>query len=169
MPQACPVESGTQGGDHCAMMQSSKYVLKQNQQNISALCGHPYRDSPWVYVMQPVLLTQNVGSEEIGLIRTHCTGTMFFGAATEETDACKLLNLAAERGVNCFDTAEMYPVPQSAAHQGQSEVVLGNWLQDQRRYQETTADAHSYAFDVDACRHFVLTVFWWYEQFNCHS
>lgn len=58
---------------------------------------------------------------------------MFFGAATQENDAHNLLNLAAERGVNCYDTAEMYPVPQSAAHQGQSEVVFGTWLQHQRR------------------------------------
>ena len=62
-----------------------------------------------------------------------CTGTMFFGAATQENAAHTLLNLAAERSVNCFDTAEMYPVPQSAAHQGQSEIVFGNWLQGQRR------------------------------------
>ena len=59
---------------------------------------------------------------------------MFFGADTPEADAHTMLNLAAERGVNCFDTAEMYPVPQSMVHQGQSEVVLGNWLQNQRRY-----------------------------------
>lgn len=59
---------------------------------------------------------------------------MFFGADTQEDDAHNMLNLAAERGVNCFDTAEMYPVPQSMVHQGQSEVVLGNWLQNQCRY-----------------------------------
>lgn len=62
-----------------------------------------------------------------------CVGTMFFGAATQEDAAHSLLNLAAERGVNCFDTAEMYPVPQSAVHQGQSEIVFGNWLQEHRR------------------------------------
>lgn len=60
-------------------------------------------------------------------------GTMFFGAATQQNAAHSMLNLAAERGVNCFDTAEMYPVPQSAVHQGQSEIVFGNWLQEQRR------------------------------------
>ncbi|KAL0054437.1 hypothetical protein WJX82_008842 [Trebouxia sp. C0006] len=62
-----------------------------------------------------------------------CLGTMFFGAATQQNAAHSMLNLAAERGVNCFDTAEMYPVPQSAVHQGQSEIVFGNWLQEQRR------------------------------------
>ena len=61
-------------------------------------------------------------------------GTMFYGAATDAQSAHRLLSLAADRGVNVFDTAEMYPVPQSAQHQGQSEVVLGNWIKTQRRY-----------------------------------
>lgn len=65
--------------------------------------------------------------------RACCEGTMFYGAATEAQTAHRLLNLAADRGVNVFDTAEMYPVPQSAQHQGQSEVVLGNWLKTQCR------------------------------------
>ena len=58
---------------------------------------------------------------------------MFFGAATDLKAASHLLSMAADRGVNFFDTAEMYPVPQSALHQGQSEIVLGHWLQTQRR------------------------------------
>lgn len=58
---------------------------------------------------------------------------MFFGAATTTASAHHLLSLAADRGVNIFDTAEMYPVPQSAQHQGQSETTLGNWLKTQRR------------------------------------
>ena len=59
---------------------------------------------------------------------------MFFGAATDAHYAHRLLSLAAERGINVFDTAEMYPVPQSAQHQGQSEITLGNWLKAQPRY-----------------------------------
>ena len=58
---------------------------------------------------------------------------MFFGAATSTGDAFQLLNLAAARGVNVIDTAEMYPVPQNAQQQGQSEVMLGHWLKLQRR------------------------------------
>lgn len=62
-----------------------------------------------------------------------CIGTMFLGAATNAASAHHLLSLAADRGVNIFDTAEMYPVPQSAQSQGQSETTLGNWLKTQRR------------------------------------
>ncbi|DBA92845.1 TPA: hypothetical protein ACH3X1_003024 [Trebouxia sp. C0004] len=77
-------------------------------------------------------INEQKGSSRPSLSRI-CLGTMFFGAATQENAAHSLLNLAAERGVNCFDTAEMYPVPQSAVHQGRSEIVFGNWLQEQRR------------------------------------
>lgn len=58
---------------------------------------------------------------------------MFFGAATKQATAFQLLNMAAEEGVNFFDTAEMYPVPQASQHQGMSEVVLGKWLKAQPR------------------------------------
>lgn len=58
---------------------------------------------------------------------------MFFGAATKQDAAFQLLNVAADAGVNFFDTAEMYPVPQHASHQGMSEVVLGRWLKAQHR------------------------------------
>lgn len=58
---------------------------------------------------------------------------MFFGAVTQQESAFQLLDMAAEGGVTFFDTAEMYPVPQSAEHQGASEVVLGNWLRTQHR------------------------------------
>lgn len=60
-------------------------------------------------------------------------GTMFFGAATQQEQAFRLLDVAAEGGINCLDTAEMYPVPQSSEQQGRSEVVLGKWLQRQNR------------------------------------
>ena len=35
---------------------------------------------------------------------------------------------AVERGVTSFDSAEMYPVPQSPRTAGGSEAVLGSWL-----------------------------------------
>lgn len=44
-------------------------------------------------------------------------GTMLFGESTPPAEAERLLGLAADAGVNCFDTAEMYPVPQAAATQ----------------------------------------------------
>lgn len=38
-----------------------------------------------------------------------------------------------EAGINFFDSAEMYPVPQRAETQGRSEQFLGRWLSGQPR------------------------------------
>lgn len=62
-----------------------------------------------------------------------CFGTMLFGEGTDEPSAHALLDAAADAGINFWDSAEMYPVPQSAATQGQSEIILGNWLRHRRR------------------------------------
>lgn len=56
------------------------------------------------------------------------TGTMLFGESQDYSTACQLLDQCMEAGVNFFDTAEMYPVPQSAATQGKSEQYLGRWM-----------------------------------------
>ena len=58
---------------------------------------------------------------------------MLFGTSTDRSTAELLLATAADEGVNFFDTAEMYPVPQSAITQGLSEEFLGDWLANQRR------------------------------------
>ncbi|GAX82161.1 hypothetical protein CEUSTIGMA_g9589.t1 [Chlamydomonas eustigma] len=62
-----------------------------------------------------------------------CLGTMLFGESTEYNTACHLMNKCLERGVNFFDTAEMYPVPQASETQGASEKMLGDWLKSKDR------------------------------------
>jgi N-acetyltransferase 10 len=58
---------------------------------------------------------------------------MLFGESTSSIEAADLLDQAAEAGVNFFDSAEMYPVPQRAETQGASEAILGSWLRGRRR------------------------------------
>ncbi|KAG2433522.1 hypothetical protein HYH02_012640 [Chlamydomonas schloesseri] len=53
---------------------------------------------------------------------------MLFGESTSYPQAEQLLGMCMEAGVNFFDTAEMYPVPQRAETQGASEEYLGRWL-----------------------------------------
>ena len=60
-------------------------------------------------------------------------GTMLFGESTSAAEANVSLHTAAELGINFFDSAEMYPVPQSESTQGLSEIILGQWLRSQRR------------------------------------
>jgi aryl-alcohol dehydrogenase-like predicted oxidoreductase len=57
-----------------------------------------------------------------------CLGTMTFGEQNTEADAHSQLDYALERGINFVDTAEMYPVPPSAATQGATERFIGSWL-----------------------------------------
>ena len=58
-----------------------------------------------------------------------CLGTMTFGGQNTEQEAFEQLNLATEQGINFIDTAEMYSIPTSANTCGDSETILGNWLQ----------------------------------------
>jgi aryl-alcohol dehydrogenase-like predicted oxidoreductase len=58
-----------------------------------------------------------------------CLGTMTFGEMqVDEDTAHRLLDHALERGLNFIDTAEMYPVPPSAARYGETERILGSWF-----------------------------------------
>ena len=58
---------------------------------------------------------------------------MQFGEAIDYSGAALMLDTAAEAGINFFDSAEMYPVPQRAETQGLSEKFLGRWLKTRRR------------------------------------
>lgn len=62
------------------------------------------------------------------LVSRVCLGTMTFGEQNTEADAHAQLDYALERGINFVDTAEMYPVPPSAATQGATERFIGSWL-----------------------------------------
>lgn len=57
-----------------------------------------------------------------------CLGTMTWGIQNTQAEADAQLNTALESGVNFIDTAEMYPVPPNAQTYGDTERILGNWL-----------------------------------------
>ncbi len=53
---------------------------------------------------------------------------MTWGQQNDQAEAFEQLDLACERGVNFFDTAELYPIPPKAATQGETERIIGRWL-----------------------------------------
>ena len=53
---------------------------------------------------------------------------MTWGEQNSKAEAHAQLDMAVDRGVNFFDSAEMYPVPARAETQGTSERFLGDWL-----------------------------------------
>ena len=63
-----------------------------------------------------------------------CMGTMTFGTQTpDEKVAFAIMDKAYERGVNFFDTAELYPVPPSGKLAGITEEIVGRWLKTKPR------------------------------------
>lgn len=57
-----------------------------------------------------------------------CLGTMTFGNQNSEADAHKQMNYAVDKGVNFFDTAELYAIPPHPSYQGKTEEFIGNWF-----------------------------------------
>jgi len=57
-----------------------------------------------------------------------CLGTMTWGEQNSEAEAWEQMDYAAEKGINFFDTAELYPVPRRRETQGLTEEYLGNWM-----------------------------------------
>ncbi len=65
-------------------------------------------------------------------VNSVCLGTMTFGLQTDEPEARRQMDMALERGVDFFDTAELYAVPPSAGTYGVTESIIGRWLADRR-------------------------------------
>ena len=57
-----------------------------------------------------------------------CLGTMTWGVQNSEAEAFEQMDYALDQGVNFLDTAEMYPVRQSAETYGRTEEIIGNWM-----------------------------------------
>ncbi len=62
-----------------------------------------------------------------------CMGTMTFGTTTSKEEAFKILDKAYDRGINFFDTAELYPVPPSSNLAGLTEEIVGQWIKTKPR------------------------------------
>jgi aryl-alcohol dehydrogenase-like predicted oxidoreductase len=58
-----------------------------------------------------------------------CLGTMTFGQQNTESDGHAQMDYAVEKGVNFFDTAEMYSIPGRQETYGSTEKIIGSWFQ----------------------------------------
>lgn len=56
-------------------------------------------------------------------------GTMTWGKQNTEAEGHAQMDYAVERGVNAFDTAELYAIPSTAETWGKTETIIGNWFQ----------------------------------------
>lgn len=70
------------------------------------------------------------------MVTSCCLGTMTWGQQNTEVEGHAQMDYAMDRGVNFWDTAEMYSVPPSAETQGSTERIIGTWFQKTGRRQD---------------------------------
>jgi len=57
-----------------------------------------------------------------------CLGTMTWGEQNTEAEGHEQMDYALDRGIDFFDTAELYAVPPKAETQGRTEEIIGTWF-----------------------------------------
>jgi len=65
-----------------------------------------------------------------------CLGTMTFGQQNSEAEGHAQMDYALEKGVNFFDTAEMYSIPGKQETYGSTEKIIGTWLKKTGKREE---------------------------------
>lgn len=55
-------------------------------------------------------------------------GTMTWGRQNTQAEGHRQMDYALERGINFFDTAEMYAIPPTADTYGSTETIIGHWF-----------------------------------------
>ena len=61
-----------------------------------------------------------------------CLGTMTWGTQNSEKEAFEQMDYSVSKGINFFDTAEIYSVPPNAESYGKTEKMIGNWLEKRK-------------------------------------
>lgn len=79
--------------------------------------------------------TRKLGNTDID-VSLICLGTMTWGQQNTQEEGFEQMDYALERGVNFWDTAELYAVPPKAETQGKTEEIIGNWFQSRGRRDE---------------------------------
>jgi aryl-alcohol dehydrogenase-like predicted oxidoreductase len=57
-----------------------------------------------------------------------CLGTMTFGEQNTQEDGFAQMDYALDRGIDFFDTAEIYAIPPRPETSGATETIIGNWF-----------------------------------------
>ena len=58
-----------------------------------------------------------------------CLGTMTWGNQNTQDEGFAQMDLALDKGINFFDTAELYPVPAEQKTYAETEHIIGNWFE----------------------------------------
>jgi aryl-alcohol dehydrogenase-like predicted oxidoreductase len=83
---------------------------------------------------------------------------MTWGNQNTQADGFAQMDCAVEKGVNFFDTAELYPVPATKETQGRTSEIIGNWFK-QRQNRDKVVLASKIAGPGDYTAHIRTTGF----------
>ncbi len=61
-----------------------------------------------------------------------CLGTMTFGEQNSQSEGFEQMDYALDRGINFFDTAELYAVMPRKETYGKTEEIIGNWFRERK-------------------------------------
>lgn len=70
---------------------------------------------------------KNLGHSDLK-ISLICLGTMTWGRQNNEAEGHEQMDYALSRGINFWDTAELYAVPPRPETYGKTEEIIGNWF-----------------------------------------
>ena len=66
-------------------------------------------------------------------VSTICLGTMTWGEQNTQEEDFKQMYYALDKGVNFWDTAELYAVPPKSETFGYTETIIGNWFEKNKK------------------------------------
>ncbi len=75
---------------------------------------------------------KKLGNTELN-VSTICLGTMTWGEQNSEVEAFEQMDYALSKGVNFWDTAELYAVPPRKETFGHTEKIIGNWFEKTKK------------------------------------
>ena len=61
-----------------------------------------------------------------------CLGTMTWGEQNTLDEGFEQMDYSVERGINFFDTAELYAIPPKEKTYGKTEEIIGNWFEKRK-------------------------------------
>ena len=65
-------------------------------------------------------------------VSTICLGTMTWGEQNTQEEGFEQMDYALDRGINFFDTAELYAIPPKKETYGKTEEIIGNWFKEKK-------------------------------------
>ena len=78
---------------------------------------------------------KNLGNTDLK-VSTICLGTMTWGEQNTQEEGFDQMDYALNKGVNFWDTAELYSVPPKPETFGRTEIIIGNWFKKTKKRKE---------------------------------